>query len=75
MNWLEKLATGIGIGVIAFFIFAVISLIGAIPTYFLWNWLMPDIFAITTITFWQAWGLNFLAAILFKGTNSNSKSN
>ena len=21
----------------------------------LWNWLMPDIFELTTITFWQAW--------------------
>ncbi len=32
----------------------------------LWNWLMPTIFGITTITFWQAWGLVVLAHILFK---------
>ncbi len=32
----------------------------------LWNWLMPDIFGLTTITFWQAWGLVVLAHIFFK---------
>jgi hypothetical protein len=32
----------------------------------LWNWLMPPIFGLTTITFWQAWGLVVLAHILFK---------
>ena len=32
----------------------------------LWNWLMPDIFGLTAITFWQAWGLVVLAHILFK---------
>lgn len=32
----------------------------------LWNWLMPVIFGITKITYWQAWGLVLLAHILFK---------
>ena len=32
----------------------------------LWNWLMPAIFGVTTITFWQAWGLVVLAHLLFK---------
>ena len=32
----------------------------------LWNWLMPTIFGLKTITFWQAWGLVVLAHILFK---------
>src|SRR4030042_5320919 len=32
----------------------------------LWNWLMPVIFVLTTITYWQAWGLVLLAHILFK---------
>jgi hypothetical protein len=70
---LEKIVIGIGIGVIALFIFAAISVVAAIPTYFLWNWLMPTIFKLTAITFWQAWGINFLAMILFKSTNNSSK--
>ena len=32
----------------------------------LWNWLMPDIFGLSKITFWQAWGLVVLSHILFK---------
>ena len=32
----------------------------------LWNWLMPGIFGLSVITFWQAWGLVVLSHILFK---------
>lgn len=32
---------------------------------FLWNWLMPAIFGLTVITFWQALGLLVLSKILF----------
>lgn len=32
----------------------------------LWNWLMPEIFGLPVITYWQAWGLVILAHILFK---------
>ena len=35
----------------------------------LWNWLMPEIFGLTTITYWQAWGIVLLAHILFKTGN------
>lgn len=40
----------------------------------LWNWLMPEIFGLTKITYWQGWGLVILAHILFKsfpGTNEH----
>lgn len=33
----------------------------------LWNWLMPDIFGLTEITYWQAVGLLVLCKILFGG--------
>ncbi len=33
----------------------------------LWNWLMPEIFGITTITFWQAVGIVILARLVFGG--------
>ncbi len=33
----------------------------------LWNWLMPVIFGLTTITFWQAVGLFILSKILLSG--------
>ena len=35
--------------------------------FLLWNWLMPPIFGLTTITFFQALGLLVLSKILFFG--------
>lgn len=32
----------------------------------LWNWLMPEIFGLKTISYWQAWGLVVLSHILVK---------
>ena len=32
----------------------------------LWNWVIPDIFGLSRITYWQAWALVVLAHILFK---------
>ncbi len=34
---------------------------------FLWNWLMPAIFGLGIITFWQSLGLMVLSKILFSG--------
>ena len=31
----------------------------------LWNWLMPGLFGLPPITFWQAWGVLILSRILF----------
>lgn len=33
----------------------------------LWNWLMPDLFGLPTLSFWQAAGLLVLCKILFGG--------
>lgn len=33
----------------------------------LWNWLMPEIFGLPVITYWQGWGLVLLSHILVKG--------
>jgi succinate dehydrogenase hydrophobic anchor subunit len=43
------------------------------PLMWLWNWLMPPIFGLTEITFWQALGLNALSAILIKPTINTKK--
>jgi len=42
----------------------------------LWNWLMPDIFGLTTITYWQAVGILVLGKLIFGGLGGghNSKS-
>jgi len=45
-----------------------IILIGG-PLMILWNWLMPSIFGLPEIGFWQACGLQLLAILLFKSSS------
>ncbi len=40
----------------------------------LWNWLMPEIFGLTTLTFWQAVGLIIFAKLIFGGFGGGSSS-
>jgi len=49
------------------------SLIMALPTMWLWDWLMPELFGLKEITLFQAWGVNFLCGMLFKSHTSASK--
>ena len=43
------------------------------PLMVLWDWLMPTIFGLPEITFWQACGLQLLSIILFKSSITNNK--
>jgi hypothetical protein len=61
------------IAVLFMVVMAFVSFFGAIPTYFLWNWLMPDLFGLPVLGFWQAWGIFLLLSILFKGASVSSK--
>jgi len=45
----------------------VVILLG-MPLQLLWNWLMPNLFDLPYISFWQAIGLNLIATILFRPT-------
>jgi hypothetical protein len=62
---------GVVLGVIG--VLFLYALLLAFPTYFLWNWLMPDIFGLGRIDIFQALGLNFLANIFFKSNVNVSK--
>jgi hypothetical protein len=48
-------------------IIIVASLVFGFITRELWNWLMPSIFGLHTITFWQAIGLFLLSKLIFGG--------
>ena len=67
---MEKVLVGIlaGIGFIAL----VVLLLGW-PLMLLWNWLMPTIFGLPIITFWQAVGLNLLSTVLFNQSTIKKK--
>lgn len=53
---------------------AVMSVVVAYPVMLLWNWLMPELFGLATIDFWQALGISVLCQLLFKSTSSSSRS-
>jgi len=40
------------------------SLVSGLFVMLLWNWLMPIIFGLPIITYWQGWGISFLSGIL-----------
>jgi uncharacterized membrane protein SpoIIM required for sporulation len=61
------IARGIGFGILFVGLFSLL-------VFLLWNWLMPAIFGLTTITFIQAFGLLILSKILFFGFQRGGQS-
>jgi hypothetical protein len=49
---------------------AILVVILGYPLMLLWNWLMPELFGLPEITFWQAIGLNVLSTILFRSSHT-----
>ena len=72
---LASLIVGVGAVIVFLVMLVVLSALYAIPTYFLWNWLMPILthFAVAPITWFQAWGVNMLSGILFKSSSTSKK--
>jgi hypothetical protein len=46
---------------------ALVAFLGGELVKLLWNWLMPEVFGVRQITFWQAFGILALARILVGG--------
>jgi hypothetical protein len=59
----QKILMGIGFAILGLGMLALCAWVVML----LWNWLMPVIFGLKTLTFWQAGGLLVLTSILFKG--------
>ncbi len=66
----EILAAIIAVLLVAF----IVDLIFAAPLMWLWNALIPAIFGLGKITFWQAFGLELLIGILFNPKSVKIKS-
>lgn len=58
--------TFVGVFVAAFF-----ALVFGLAVKALWNWIMPAVFGLGAITYWQAFGIIILAKILFSGIHSH----
>jgi hypothetical protein len=65
---IESIATFLGL-------IAILIVILGYPVMLLWNWLIPELFELSEITFWQAIGLNILCTILFRPTINIKKQN
>jgi hypothetical protein len=50
------------------------GMIMSLPVMLLWDWLMPVLFGLGTITWLQAWGLSLLCNFLFRGHTANSRN-
>ena len=63
---INSILTVLGVLILAVLLF------GA-PLMLLWDWLMPTLFGLPEITFWQACGLQLLATLLFKPSLKTNK--
>jgi hypothetical protein len=68
---LEKVLLGILFAIGGIVLLALCGLVVML----LWNWLMPELFGLKTLTYWQAWGLLILSQILFKGISFGENTN
>lgn len=50
----------------------ILAIIFSLPVMWLWNYLMPDLFALKQIGLWQAFCLLLLCGFLFKSSSSSS---
>lgn len=68
MEDFQKIITAIGVLILATILFA-------FPTQFLWNTcLVGAIDGVNPISFWQAFGINVLASVLFKPASINTNN-
>lgn len=70
---IEDIGTGVGFVLAGIGVIVIIAIIIALPTMWLWNYLMPVIFGLPEIGFWQALCLNILSGILIKGSTTVNK--
>lgn len=71
----EDIAEKIAMLITGLCILFLVSLILALPLLWLWNATMPELFGMKEITWWMAWKLMMLSAVIFKSFSiSSSKS-
>ena len=58
---------GIVRGLVFFLMAALAAILFSFVVKWLWNWLMPALFGLHLISFWQALGVLILSKILFSG--------
>jgi len=70
---METFLKGIGMLVLSFVIIFVASFITAFFVKISWNYIMPFLFKLPEVGYWQAFVISFLSGLLFRG-NTTVKS-
>lgn len=65
MNWVKGIFLAV---IIAILVAAIIAL----PVMLLWNYVVPEVFGLKEINFWQALAISLLSSLLIQ-SSSNSK--
>ena len=66
----DKFLKGVGTAVVGVLIYAIIALAIGWLVMLLWNAVIPAVFGLKAITYWQGFLLSWLCSVLFKGTAS-----
>ena len=67
-------ATIVGLVILAIIAISGLAILFGFIIMWLWNWLMPDLFGLTTITYWQGVGIFILSKILLSGFGGGSNN-
>ena len=71
-NKMDTLVKVVGVSVLGFVIVTFLGLLFSLPVMLLWNdCLVPAVTGLKEIGWLQAWGINVLCGILFKGTSTS----
>ena len=75
---MNKFLQGVGAAVVVILVFVGLATLGAYPTKWIMNYLfnptlLAKVFTVSRFDFWHAFCLNYIAAVLIKGTSGTSK--
>lgn len=74
---MDNLIAGVIAIVIGIVIVVALGALLALPVMWLWNGVLPNLFAtavVRPIDFWNAWGLLILCGLLFRSSSSSSSN-
>ena len=71
---MESVFNFIAISLVFILVLLIWSLVLAWPVQLLWNWVVPGIFGLGKITFFQAFGLKLLLGLTFGSVSFNEKT-
>ena len=70
---LDNIITGLLVTAGVVILWFIIIMLLAFPFMLLWNWVMPLVFGLVELSFWQSWGVLLMSSFIFKSTSVSSE--